>query len=116
MAVKFIATVTLDGTNRSLQQLYRAYNKAYYGNTLDSEIKVRFSRLQEPMRDHAHWVPEDEEIVLDKKYRRSGRLTCWFLLHEMSHISTGWRGNKHGRVFDNEQFRIASIGAFRRIW
>ena len=31
---KLVAKVLMDGTNRSLQRLYRANNKAYFGNQL----------------------------------------------------------------------------------
>jgi hypothetical protein len=106
--------VVLSGTNRSLKQLYRAYNKAYFGNQLDHGIRVRFSTRS--MRKHlAKYDSENEEIVIDKRFKSLRRITCWLLMHEMNHVYVGPEQD-HSAVFDGGMFRLASVGALRGIW
>jgi len=106
--------ILLDGTNRSLQELFQAYNKHYFGDQLDSDIRVRFSTR--PMRKHmAEYNSEEEEIVIDKRFKRLRRITCWLLMHEMNHIYVGPEED-HNAVFDGGMFRLVSIGAMVGIW
>jgi NADPH-dependent 2,4-dienoyl-CoA reductase/sulfur reductase-like enzyme len=99
--------VLLDGSNRSLQQLYGAYNNAYFGNQLNPGIRVRYSK--QPMRKHmAEYDSENEEIVIDRRFKRLRRITCWLLMHEMNHIYVGPEED-HSAVFNGGMFRLASI-------
>jgi hypothetical protein len=85
--------VLLDGTNRSLQQLYRAYNRAYFRDKLDHRIRIVIDRRLKPLR----------------------RFRCWVLLHEMNHVYVGPE-KEHGHAFDGGIFRLVRVGAFAGLW
>ena len=92
----------------------RAYNKQYFGNQLDQRVRVRFS--SQPMRKHmAEYDSFNEEIVIDRRFKRLRRITCWLLMHEMNHVYVGPMED-HNAVFDGGMFLLASIGAMVRIW
>jgi hypothetical protein len=101
-----------DGTNRCLKRFYRAFNRAHFGNTLDTETQVRFSRR--PTRSNNAWYDQEyEEIVIDRRFKGQGRIAIWLLLHEMNHMVSGPR---HKRKFDKGMLRLAIAGAFKGIW
>ena len=111
-----VTVVKLDGTSKSLQKLFRVYNRAYFRGELDPSIKVRFSRVS-MKQTMAMYDGENEEIVIDKQFRRLRRLCCFFLLHEMSHI---YRQNPNcgpnNRAHNAIMLGLAKIGALRGIW
>jgi hypothetical protein len=63
----------------------------------------------------AKYDSENEEIVIDKRFKRLRRVTCWLLMHEMNQVYVGPEED-HSPVFDGGMFRLASIGALVGIW
>jgi len=107
-------TVGLDGTAWSLTKLYKAYNRAYFNNELNEDVRVRFS--DKPFRGNmAMWDGEDT-ITIGKQFRYFRRLCCFFLLHEMAHMystpNCGSRNKAHNAVM----LGLAQIGALKGIW
>lgn len=105
--------ITLDGTNRSLQQLYRQFNRAYFDNKLDSGVSVCFGK-----NPRVQWmgcyVSEFETIYINPLMRRFRRITCMVLLHEMAHVAVP--GALHGRKFQQVMHTLADCGAFENLW
>ena len=110
--MRLMRWVKLTGTNRSLQLLYRAFNRAYFDNRLP-EVTVKFS--PKPLRGCMGFYSEEKElIVISSVLRRWRRTTCMVLLHEMAHVATP--GKQHGAAFQRVMMSLAKIGAFRQLW
>lgn len=114
--------VKLDGTNRSLNNLYRAFNKHYFEGKLEN-IPVRFGKtrklravaefnteLTADYIDGNHMYRAEKEIVLNPILKKFGRLTCIAVLHEINHVAYG---PDHGKTFKKGIDRLIKIGAYR---
>jgi predicted metal-dependent hydrolase len=101
-------------TNKSLQHLYRTFNRAYFANRLDDEVAVRFAKSS-----RVSWlgcyVGEFEVIYLNPILKKSWRMTCMVLLHEMCHVAIPGQHN-HGPKFQKAMHALANCGAFESIW
>lgn len=108
--------IMLDGTNRSLKELFRAFNKAYFGNRLEEDTEIRFSVVaSRSSMAHCRSNEDYDEIVIDKKFRRYRRITCLLVLHEMNHLDVG-TVHGHDKHFERGMFRLARVGALKGIW
>lgn len=105
--------IVLDGTNRSLRQLYRTFNRAYFDNRLDDGVAVRYGKSTR-VSWMGCYVGEFETIYLNPILKRFRRLACIVLLHEMCHV--GSQGEGHGRRFQKMMHALADCGAFEELW
>lgn len=114
--------VKLDGTNRSVNKLYRAYNKYYFEGKLEN-IPVRFGKNRKARAiaefnteftadyiDGSHMYRTEKEIILNPMLKKFNRLTCIALLHEINHVAYG---PDHGKIFKKGIDRLIKIGAYR---
>ena len=105
--------VKLDGTNRSLRQLYAAFNRAYFDNKLDSGVSAVFGKNPK-VQWMGCYVAEFETIYVNPVLRRFRRITCLVMMHEMVHVANPGAG--HGRKFQQAMHALAEAGAFEQLW
>lgn len=113
-------SVKLDGTVRSANQVFKAYNEAYFDGKLNPDIRVRFGKTsKDGLGVYSMFMESDadrdlfkleHEIVLDPILKKLHRVMCIVLLHEMCH--TRHPRNQHGRKFQAERRRLMSLGAY----
>ncbi len=109
---RLVATIKLDGTNRSLQRTFAAFNVAFFSGQLDSSIRIKFGSVGKCVM--GEYNSADEQIVLNPLLKTLRRFTCLVLLHEMCHVVVAGPG--HGKKFQTQMCRLANIGAFENIW
>lgn len=115
-----VINIKLDGTVRSANLLYKAYNEAYFDGQLNPDVRVRFRKTS---RHHAlgeysvfmdSLVGSDfkleHEIILDPVLKNLRRFMGIVLLHEMCHVRHP--RNQHGRKFQQEIRRLQLAGAY----
>lgn len=99
---------------RYLRHWYRLYNNRYFNGELPETIDIFFARLRMCKGDCD--IDQGGEFIVRIHYRQKHyRTTRFTLLHEMVHVKLNPYGG-HGPVFDKEMLRLATAGAFRRLW
>lgn len=120
--------------NKTLQRYYKTYNRKYFGNELPA-CETFFKNLQKMSKGAiGHYVPVEYEIFrngqwvphrkthrieIDPKAKTMGIFWQSTLIHEMAHLSVGLKHKRvksHGRVWQKEMLRLATIGAFKNLW
>lgn len=108
--------------DKRLQKLYVKYNKLYFDNSLPSDVQVGWVAYPEDSVHIAETATLDEDngvihhtIYIGESIRSLDTVVKMTLLHEMVHVKIH-PYNKHGRKFDEEMLRLASRGAFNKLW
>lgn len=108
-----------------LKRLFNQFNRLYWGNRLPSDITVRWASARElKIVTGSKSVPwglfvgtNPPTILLDQEIQKRGwgTLRDTTLLHEMCHLEGKGRGN-HGPAFVRRMRRLATLGAFDKLW
>lgn len=118
--------------NKTLQRWYATFNDAYFDGELPA-CKTTWEDLRKhkaigwyrPIEyerfDGKRWKYHrtDHEICLCPKIKDMVSISQFTLLHEMAHLYVGLRhprAQAHGRIWQKEMLRLASIGAFKNLW
>lgn len=123
--------------NKTLERYYDLYNRKYFEGSLPA-CKTVFCDLwkKHKVRAVGHYVPTHWEkkspddgkwrvyrtehlIEVDHKVKNMGIFWQSTLIHEMAHLAVGLRHKRvksHGRIWQKEMLRLATIGAFKNLW
>lgn len=98
-----------------LQATYARYNKLYFGGELP-DMPVRWGMTHS--ENAAEFWHEPMQIVIHPVIKRCGlfKYARLLLVHEMAHVKLRDRRIKdHGRVFQAEMRRLASIPSLTKL-
>lgn len=123
---------------KRLQKYYAGYNRKYFGNRLP-DCKIKWTELHKAYGKDARGAVGYYHAVVFEIYNkgkwRKHRTEYWIelspkigtmgifwqstLIHEMAHLSVELshpRATAHGRIWQKEMLRLATIGAFKNLW
>lgn len=103
-----------------MQKHFAEFNKEYFGNRLPKNTEIAWSI--KALRDEGYMglTIEDDEgftILLDIQMKNIGyeKVSDATLIHEMAHVDC-YPIFGHGKCFQDDMLRIATMGGFRDIW
>lgn len=119
-------------TQEWLQQQYFYFNRQWFDGQLPKDTTLRWvgdfpSRYRGHLGRTGTWRPARNVrhgrilgyyITISRHAERAGlSVLKMTLLHEMAHVKT-WRIRQvdHGRAWQREMHRLASAGAFDKLW
>lgn len=107
-------------TDKWLRRQYVAFNKRYFNDLLPQKLDVRFADTgDEGWAAVTAFDPDSKEafsILVDKGLRELGRYVKIVLLHEMCHVSIGYKEKHlHGPLWKKERKRLIDAGAFTQL-
>lgn len=100
-------------SERQLAYWYRKYNRLYFGDSLPTAF-VWWEPTSAAYAD-CKLIDGEWRIRLNPSLSGWNALWKWSLLHEMVHIRL-YPNTNHGRRFQAEMLRLATMGAFREVW
>lgn len=102
--------------NRWLRRQYVSYNKKFFHDLLPQNLSVTFGTIDEKCAGITYLDRDTKEgiaIIIDKNLRNLGRYVKIVLLHEMAHVSVGFKERHlHGPLWKQERKRLIDAGAF----
>jgi hypothetical protein len=103
-----------------LRRWYATYRRKYFSNRipLPSEVEIFYDAIPT-----LHGEIDDEDmphngefiIRIDKKWENHPDIAKLTLIHEMVHAYL-WPYENHGKPFQAEMLRLATLGAFKKLW
>lgn len=122
--------------NKTLQRYFDEYNRRYFGNSLPPCNTIFTDLSRKHKGAVGHYVPVQYEkkspedgiwrlsrtehfIEVDHRVKNMGIFWQSTLLHEMAHLAVGLKHKRvksHGRIWQKEMLRLATIGAFKNLW
>lgn len=118
--------------NATLRRWYSAYNDKYYAGKLppcktewvDLTKHRAIGRYHPVVLERFNgnswkYHRTDHEIHLCPRIKQLVSISQGTLLHEMAHLWVGInhpRAQPHGRIWQKEMLRLATIGAFKNLW
>ena len=115
-------TQTSDRYDRRLKNWFRAYNRAYFENSLPDPKILRYTELKDAAgvthyeEGGINRVPQ--EILIHSALRYFPRISQTILLHEMAHVSINCVGGCHvfhGMRWQAEILRLFMAGAYEEL-
>ena len=108
-------------SDKQLAYWYAKYNKRWFGDALPKDTIIYW---QPPPGAHADTCPVFEvadgkfEIRMDPAIMGMKKFWHIILLHEMNHIHVWPRHprHQHGKAFQEGMQRLATAGAFKKLW
>lgn len=99
----------------TLKKWYQHYNRKYFGGELPDDVVLFWEQSSEIYGDCNEMA--DGEMVIRINPAIMGFAPLWqiTLLHEMAHLKL-WPYETHGKKFQNEMLRLATLGALKKIW
>lgn len=99
-----------------LKRWFKRFNEKYFENSLPDALifwepaMVTGDLLGEIRQESGTFI-----IRIDPSIKFSTALSKLILLHELCHMRI-WPTDGHGKKFQNEMLRLASLGAFKNLW
>ncbi|HET9280361.1 MAG TPA: SprT-like domain-containing protein [Candidatus Angelobacter sp.] len=102
-------------TNKDLKKLFLHLNERFYQNRIPKSYHLRFDDLEEGTQGECS--VEDEEILIDNRFRKDIDFVTIILHHEMTHADNPeYIGNiddeTHGTMFQGGIARLIRMGAY----
>lgn len=105
----------MPSSERKLRRWYNTFNSKLFSGKLPSDTMLRWEVVDGGQAEAIEQINGVFLIRLNPAISWSLRNSKMALIHEMAHLNC-WPYLGHGKIFQEEMMRLASMGAFKLLW
>ncbi|WP_446744312.1 hypothetical protein [Silvibacterium acidisoli] len=102
-------------SDRQLRRWYLDFNRRFHGGDLPDDVDVIYAPATGCLGRIDFDYADAATITINPACAFDMCMVKLTLHHEMAHLKVGTK-HKHGKVFQAEMLRLATLGAFRGLW